>query len=64
MDNSTLDNLLTAKRLLLLAKQQCQASERHACTASVIILHDALEFVVLACLNEKKSKSKTQSMLI
>lgn len=54
MDSSTLDSLLVAKRLMLLANQQCILGDRHACTAGILILHDALESVLLACLAEKK----------
>jgi hypothetical protein len=54
MDSSTLDSLLVAKRLILLANQQCLLGDRHACTAGTLMLHDALELVLLACLAEKK----------
>lgn len=54
MDSSILDSLLVAKRLMMLANQQCLLGDRYACTASTLILHDALELVLLACLAEKK----------
>ena len=54
MDSSSLDSLLVAKRLMMLANQQCTLGDRHSCTAGILILHDALESVLLACLSEKK----------
>ena len=54
MDQSALNNLLTAKRLLSIAVQFSTNEERYACTAGSIVLLDALELVLLACLIEKK----------
>ena len=63
MNSSTLDSLLTAKRLLVLSNQECYANNRHSCTAGIILLHDALELVLLSCLAEKEIQIKEHAHL-
>ena len=51
--STTIDPLSVAKTLLLLAKEQCQKTERFACTAGLILLEQALQTILFACLAEK-----------
>ncbi|MCE5989731.1 hypothetical protein LVV83_22155 [Pseudomonas sp. LM20] len=52
MKATALDTLLVAKSLLGEAKNLVEFSDRHSCTAGIIVLQDFVELVVLAVLDE------------
>src|SRR5262249_49637794 len=45
-----LRSLLTAKRLLRVAEPLCLSGEKHAASAGLLALQDAVELVLLACI--------------
>lgn len=54
MDRNTLNQLLTAKRLLAIAEQQSRTGDRFAASVGIVTLQDSIELVLIACLNGKK----------
>jgi hypothetical protein len=53
MKSEVLNALLTARTLFDTARRQCMVRDRHTASAGLIVLQDAVELVLYACLIEK-----------
>ncbi len=56
-NRETIETLLTAKILLRSARPLCHSQDRHSASAGLLVLHDALEQVLFACLRAKRGPS-------